>query len=61
MQCWVCTVQHLRGLADLRGSLWSGHTALVDALAEHDTDAARSIVAAYNTDALSLIQRLAAG
>ncbi|KOU55843.1 GntR family transcriptional regulator [Streptomyces sp. MMG1533] len=61
VQSWVCTVQHLRRLSDLRGHLWSGHTELVDALAEHDTKSARSIVAAYNADALSLIERLAAG
>ncbi|MDQ1047303.1 GntR family transcriptional regulator [Streptomyces sp. V4I2] len=61
VQSWVCTVQHLRRLTDLRGSLWSGHTELVDALAERDTKAARSIVAAYNTDSLALIERLAAG
>ncbi len=61
VQSWVCTVQHLRRLTDLRGCLWHGHTELVDALAEHDTKAARSIVAAYNTDSLALIERLATG
>jgi DNA-binding GntR family transcriptional regulator len=61
VQSWVCTVQHLRRLTDLRGSLWSGHTELVDALAERDTRTARSILAAYNTDTLALIERLAAG
>ncbi|WP_405953227.1 GntR family transcriptional regulator [Streptomyces prunicolor] len=60
VQSWVCTVQHLRRLSDLRGRLWSEHTELVDALARRDTLAARSIVLAYNTHSLDLIERLAA-
>jgi DNA-binding GntR family transcriptional regulator len=60
VQSWVCTVQHLRRLSDLRGRLWSEHTELVDALARRDTPAARSIVLAYNTHSLDLIERLAA-
>ncbi|MEU0434969.1 GntR family transcriptional regulator [Streptomyces sp. NPDC006290] len=58
VQSWVCTVQHLRRVADLRGQLWSGHTELVDALARRDADTARAIVAAYNEHALALIERL---
>ncbi|WP_329219592.1 GntR family transcriptional regulator [Streptomyces sp. NBC_01485] len=61
LQSWVCTVQHLRRLADLRGHLWSGHTELVDALYARDTDAARVVLAAYNDDSITLIERLAAG
>ncbi|MFI5687326.1 GntR family transcriptional regulator [Streptomyces sp. NPDC051636] len=61
VQSWVCTVQHLRHLADLRGHLWSGHTELVDALARRDSATARAIVAAYNAHSLDLIERLAAG
>jgi DNA-binding GntR family transcriptional regulator len=61
VQSWVCTVQHLRVLTDLRGRLWSGHTELVDALVRRDTVAARTIVSAYNADSLALIERLAAG
>ncbi len=38
VQTWVCAVQHLRGLADLRGSLWSGHTELADALPARHRD-----------------------
>nr|WSY57844.1 GntR family transcriptional regulator [Streptomyces sp. NBC_00886] len=60
VQSWVCTVQHLRRLTDLRGRLWSEHTELVDALARRDTPAARSIVLAYNAHSLDLIERLAA-
>ncbi|AKZ57038.1 Transcriptional regulator [Streptomyces ambofaciens ATCC 23877] len=61
VQSWVCTVQHLRRLSDLRGALWSGHTELVDALARLDAPAARSLVDAYNAHSLALIERLADG
>ncbi|MFJ5836679.1 GntR family transcriptional regulator [Streptomyces shenzhenensis] len=57
---WVCAVQHLRRLPDLRGLLWSGHTELVDALARRDATAARAVVTAYDTHSLALIERLAA-
>ncbi|WP_405870689.1 GntR family transcriptional regulator [Streptomyces sp. NBC_00005] len=61
VQSWVCAVQQLRRLTDLRGALWSGHTDLVDALAQRDVKTARSIVAAYNAHSLALIERLADG
>ncbi|MFD4412827.1 GntR family transcriptional regulator [Streptomyces sp. NPDC058476] len=61
VQSWVCTVQHLRLLSDLKGHLWSGHTELVDALARRDPEAAQAVVTAYNTHSLALIERLAAG
>jgi DNA-binding GntR family transcriptional regulator len=61
VQSWVCAVQHLRPLGDLRGLLWAGHTELVDALARRDARAARAIVTAYNTHALTLAERLAGG
>lgn len=60
VQSWVCTVQHLRRLTDLRGHLWSEHTELVDALASRDITAAHSLVTAYNTHSLALVERLAA-
>ncbi|WP_155055646.1 GntR family transcriptional regulator [Streptomyces blattellae] len=60
VQSWVCAVQHLRRVTDLRGRLWSGHTQLVDALVRRDTAEARTIVASYNTESLALIERLAA-
>ena len=60
VQTWVCTVQHLRRLTDLRGHLWSGHSELADALYRRDNDAARAILTAYNTDTVALIERLAA-
>ncbi|MFD5666019.1 GntR family transcriptional regulator [Streptomyces anthocyanicus] len=59
VQSWVCTVQHLRWLSELRGALWSGHTALVDALARRDVPGARALVDAYNSHSLALIEGLA--
>ncbi|GHH23280.1 GntR family transcriptional regulator [Streptomyces lanatus] len=59
LQSWVCAVQHLRRLDDLRGHLWSGHTELVDALMRRDLPSARSIIAAHDADSLALIERLA--
>ncbi|MCX4882428.1 MULTISPECIES: GntR family transcriptional regulator [unclassified Streptomyces] len=56
VQSWVCAVQHLRRLTDLRGALWCAHTDLVDALAQRDTTTARAIVAEYNAYSLSLIE-----
>ncbi|MFF4347451.1 GntR family transcriptional regulator [Streptomyces sp. NPDC001530] len=61
VQSWVCTVQHLRHVADLKGHLWSGHTELVDALARRDPEAAHAIITAYNAHSLALIERLASG
>ncbi|MFS8199133.1 GntR family transcriptional regulator (plasmid) [Streptomyces sp. CWNU-52B] len=61
VQSWVCAVQHLRRIEDLRGRLWSGHTELVDALKRRDTAAAQDIVTAYNVHSLALVERLAQG
>ncbi|NNN37235.1 GntR family transcriptional regulator [Streptomyces sp. S3(2020)] len=61
VQSWVCAVQHLRRLTDLRGQLWAEHTELVDALVHRDTTAAREIVAAYNTHSLAVVERLTGG
>ncbi|MGW0169242.1 GntR family transcriptional regulator [Streptomyces sp. NPDC003343] len=61
VQSWVCAVQHLRGVTDLKGRLWAGHTELVDALARRDAAAARALIEAYNTHSLDLLERLAAG
>ncbi|MFE5816303.1 GntR family transcriptional regulator [Streptomyces sp. NPDC056479] len=60
LQSWVCAVQHLLRLDDLRGRLWSGHTDLVDALMRRDLPTARSIIAANDADSVALIERLAA-
>ncbi|WP_369390875.1 GntR family transcriptional regulator [Streptomyces sp. CG1] len=59
VQSWVCAVQHLLRLPDLRGRLWAGHTDLVDALARRESDTARSIVAASNAHSLELLEDLA--
>ncbi|WP_369260870.1 GntR family transcriptional regulator [Streptomyces sp. R35] len=60
VQSWVCAVQHLRRVDDLKGHLWSAHTELVDALARRDPAAAHAIVTEYNAHSLALIERLAA-
>ncbi|KUO08058.1 GntR family transcriptional regulator [Streptomyces sp. DSM 15324] len=60
VQSWVCAVQHLRRITDLRGHLWSGHTDLVDALYRRDTAAARRMLAEYNAHSVALVERLAA-
>ncbi|WP_030734297.1 GntR family transcriptional regulator [Streptomyces sp. NRRL S-31] len=61
VQSWVCAVQHLLRLPDLRGRLWAGHTELVDALARRETGAARAIVTASNAHSLALLEHLADG
>jgi DNA-binding GntR family transcriptional regulator len=60
VQTWVCTVQHLRRLADLRGSLWSAHPEVADALYQRDTATARKLLTAYNGHYLTLIEGLTA-
>ncbi|MFC5214426.1 GntR family transcriptional regulator [Streptomyces coerulescens] len=60
VQSWVCAVQHLRRLPDLRGHLWARHTDLVDALMRRDLPTARQIIAANDTESVALIERLAA-
>lgn len=61
VQSWVCAVQHLLRLPDLRGRLWAGHTELVDALAHREAGAARAIVTASNAHSLALLEHLADG
>ncbi|MBW8822165.1 MULTISPECIES: GntR family transcriptional regulator [unclassified Streptomyces] len=60
VQTWVCTVQHLRRLTDLRGRLWSGHPDVADALYRRDTTTARKLLTAYNGHYLTLIEGLTA-
>ncbi|MEU3558439.1 GntR family transcriptional regulator [Streptomyces fragilis] len=60
VQAWVCTVQHLRRLADLRAHMWAGHTALVDALVRGDAAESQRLVAESNTFSLDLVERLTA-
>ncbi|MEU6094531.1 GntR family transcriptional regulator [Streptomyces sp. NPDC047079] len=61
VQSWVCVVQHLRRVTQLRGRLWSGYTEVVDALACRDPATAQVAVAAYNGHSLGLLEWLAAG
>ncbi|NJP50412.1 GntR family transcriptional regulator [Streptomyces sp. SBST2-5] len=61
VQTWVCVVQQLRRVPDLRGRLWSEHTALVDALSRGDLEAARATVESYNAHGLALVDRLQDG
>ncbi|MFH8339314.1 GntR family transcriptional regulator [Streptomyces sp. AM6-12] len=58
VQSWVCAVQHLRRLPELRGRLWAGHTELVEALARRDTEGARALVGAANAHSLTLLEDL---
>ncbi|GLX50087.1 hypothetical protein Shyhy01_30370 [Streptomyces hygroscopicus subsp. hygroscopicus] len=58
VQAWVCVVQHLRRLPDLRGRLWAGHTELVEALARRETEEARALVAAANAHSMALLEDL---
>lgn len=60
VQTWVCTVQHLRQLTDLRGRLWSAHPEVADALYQRDTRTARELLGAYNGHYLTLIEGLTA-
>ncbi|SER49806.1 GntR family transcriptional regulator [Streptomyces qinglanensis] len=55
VQCWVYAVPVLRRHASLRGRLWSGHNALLDAVESGDARAAREVVAAYNRHALAQV------
>ncbi|MFF1722317.1 GntR family transcriptional regulator [Streptomyces sviceus] len=60
VQTWVCTVQHLRRLTELRGSLWSAHPEVADALYRQDTATARELLTDYNGHYLTLIEGLIA-
>jgi len=60
VETWVCTVQHLRRVTDLRGSLWSAHPEVADALYRQDTATARELLTAYNGHYLTLIEGLTA-
>ncbi|MFI5976345.1 GntR family transcriptional regulator [Streptomyces sp. NPDC051452] len=61
VQSWVCAVQHLLRLPDLRGRLWAGHNELVDALARREAETARRLVAAANAHSLAMLEQLADG
>lgn len=59
LQSWVCAVQHLRRIADLRGRLWSGYTEVIDALTLRDLAEAHRMVDDYDLHSLALIEGLA--
>lgn len=61
LQSWVCAVQRLRRMDDLRGRLWAGYTDLVDALGRRDARTAREIVAGYDEHSLTLVEPRAGG
>ena len=61
VQAWVCAVQHLRRADGLRGRLWARHTDLVDALTRRDGLSAQEIIAGYDEQSLTLVERLADG
>ncbi|MFI8850433.1 GntR family transcriptional regulator [Streptomyces sp. 891-h] len=55
IQCWVYAVPVLRRHPSLRGRLWSGHNALLDAVESGDARAAREVIATYNQHALAQV------
>ncbi|MCC9707262.1 GntR family transcriptional regulator [Streptomyces sp. MNU76] len=65
VQSWVCAVQYLRQGShetdDLKGRLWADHTDLVDALSRRDAQSAQEIIAGYDEQSLTLVERLADG
>ncbi|MFF2194789.1 GntR family transcriptional regulator [Streptomyces sp. NPDC058157] len=52
VQCWVFSVPHLQGAAELGTALWDGHGELVDAVTLADAEEVRRIVRAYNQHGL---------
>lgn len=46
---------------DLKGRLWADHTDLVDALSRRDAQTAQEIIAGYDEQSLTLVERLADG
>lgn len=58
VQTWVFAVPYLRGDADLRDWLWSGHEDLVDAVTKGDAEAVRAVIDAYNDHSLAWADRL---
>ncbi|MDX3546307.1 GntR family transcriptional regulator [Streptomyces europaeiscabiei] len=46
---------------DLKGRLWADHTDLVDALTRRDAQTAQELIAGYDEQSLTLVERLADG
>jgi DNA-binding GntR family transcriptional regulator len=59
VQTWIYAVPHLRSVPDLAGVCWSGHVALVDAVAARDTAAARRLTLEYHAHTRALVEKLA--
>jgi DNA-binding GntR family transcriptional regulator len=59
IQSWIYAVPHLRALGELAGVCWAGHVALVEAVAERDTEAAYTLTLEYNAHTRELIEKLA--
>jgi DNA-binding FadR family transcriptional regulator len=58
IQCWAFAVPYLRREPDLKGRLWSGHSALVDAVDQSNDTAAHQIIADYHDHSLQLLEKL---
>ncbi|MFD5399644.1 GntR family transcriptional regulator [Streptomyces sp. NPDC127097] len=55
VQTWMFAVPLLRREADLKGLLWHDHSALADALIQHDLATAQRLIAEYNEHSLALV------
>jgi DNA-binding GntR family transcriptional regulator len=58
-QTWIYAAPLLRALEDLAGVCWSGHVALVEAIADQDTETARGLNREYEAHTRTLIEKLA--
>jgi len=58
-QAWIYAAPHLRALEDLAGVCWSGHVALVEAVAARDAEAALGLTREYDEHTRALIEKLA--
>ncbi|MEU1123118.1 GntR family transcriptional regulator [Streptomyces sp. NPDC005899] len=61
VQAWVFSVPYLRGDADVRDWLWSGHQELVEAIIAADGEAVRAVLDSYYAHGFDWADRLAAG
>jgi len=58
VQAWVFAVPHLRADPEPSRWLWSGHQDLVEAVTHGDAESARTVIRAYNGQALAWADRL---
>jgi DNA-binding GntR family transcriptional regulator len=59
IQTWIYAVPLLRALDDTAGVCWSDHVALVDAVADRDTETARQLTLEHSDHTRALIEKLA--